>query len=472
METEDLKRIIKDFSNKKILVIGDIILDKYVYGNVSRINPEAPVPIVNVEKEEYHLGGTGNVVSNLESLGGKVMLFSFIGKDSEAEIVKELLDRKNIKYCFDNEVMTIQKTRIIGNNQQIVRIDKEKNLEKIFTKDIKKILLEKAQEADIIVISDYGKGVINQDLMNLLNNHKKKMIIDPKQYDKIDLYKDAYLITPNKRESFEMSKCTAVEQAGEKLKQELNSNILITLGKKGMVLFSDKKLHLPTKAREVYEVSGAGDTVIAALALALASKASLEQAIIISNHAAGIAVEKVGTYSVSLKELEQSFFSDEKKLVNLEDLKKIVSDLKLKNKKIVFTNGCYDILHPGHITILTEASKHGDVLIVALNSDSSIKRLKGEERPFLNQDSRAHIVGNIKGVDYVTLFYEDNIINLLNEIKPDILIKGGDPLPERLISEKQILDTYGGKLVLLPMVKGFSSTNIIEKIRKQENGII
>jgi D-glycero-beta-D-manno-heptose-7-phosphate kinase len=310
-----LKQILKNFQNKKILVIGDIMLDKYFYGEVTRISPEAPIPIVNLLKEKYEIGGAGNVASNITSLGGQATIFAFAGQDEESKILKQLLQKENINHYLNLNKITTCKSRIIANQQQIgLRLDKEETEDKTFNQETKNILLQKAEQADKIIISDYSKGTITQDLINLLHQHKHKIIADLKPKNK-HLYKNLYLIKPNEKEALEMANNNDIHQAGEKLKQEFNSNILITRGNKGMILFSDEIIEIPTYAKEIYDVSGAGDSVIAALALALSSNASLHESAIISNYTAGIAVEKHRTHSVNLEELKQRIFSSNNHLV-------------------------------------------------------------------------------------------------------------------------------------------------------------
>ena len=291
------------------------MLDRYFYGEVSRISPEAPIPVVNLIKEKHEIGGAGNVASNITLLGGEATIFAFAGQDQEALTLKKLLQEKNINHFLNPAKITTCKSRIIANQQQIgLRLDKEETQNKTFNQETKNILIEKAEQADKIIISDYSKGTITQDLINSLHNHKHKIIADLKPKNK-HLYKNLYLIKPNEKEALEMANHEDIHQAGIKLKQEFNSNILITRGSKGMKLFSDEIIEIPTYAKEVYDVSGAGDSVIAALALALSSKATLHESAIISNYAAGIAVEKHRTHSVNLEELKQRIFSSNNHLV-------------------------------------------------------------------------------------------------------------------------------------------------------------
>ena len=299
---KNIEKILQRFKDKKILVIGDLILDIFLEGEVNRINPEAPVPIVELKKESFNLGGSGNVASNISSLGGKTFLFGFTGKDEKAEILKDLMTKSKMDFFLGENSLTSQKTRVIGRDQQLLRFDKEETSKKFFSEILKQKLLQKAEESDMIIISDYAKGVITSDLLRYLFKFSNKIIVDPKPSNK-ELYKGVFLITPNEKESFEMTNSKDFKTAGESLRKELGSNVLITRGERGMALFSDSNLEVPTYAKEVYDVTGAGDTVIAALALSLASGASLEEAAIIANHAAGIAVARKGTYSVKFSEL-------------------------------------------------------------------------------------------------------------------------------------------------------------------------
>ncbi|MFH1307844.1 MAG: bifunctional heptose 7-phosphate kinase/heptose 1-phosphate adenyltransferase [archaeon] len=459
---------INKFKDANILVIGDIMLDKYFEGDVLRISPEAPVPVVHIKEEFHEIGGAGNVASNIASLGGKATIFSFVGNDPEAEILKRLLDQKSITYFFDTTSSTIQKTRVVGKGQQLVRFDKEEASEKMFSNEIKNKIIEKANEANIILISDYAKGAITLDLMNLLSNFKNKIIVDAKPKNK-ELFKGVFLTKSNEKESLTMSSKMNVHEAGQFLNDNLNSNILITRGGKGMVLFSDKTTEIPTYAKEVYDVTGAGDTVIAALALALSVGSSIEEAAIISNHAAGIAVGKKGTYPVSLKELKSKFEYQQMKIVNLDELKRIVEDNKRKGKKIVWTNGCFDLIHIGHVRYMQDAKKLGDILIVGLNSDASVKSLKGQFRPIQSELERAEILSSLEFVDYITIFPESSVEKYLIALKPDIYAKGSDYNLEIMNQdERKAIESYKGETKFIALTEEQSTSKIIKKIK---NGI-
>lgn len=460
--------ILNNFTNKKIVVIGDIMLDEYINGIVERISPEAPVQIVSEKNIFYKPGGAGNVVSNLSSLGGKVSFFSFVGEDNDAEILKNILDKQNVDYFFGIDKITPKKTRVISNNQQLLRIDKENNYPKQFSEKIQKTLLRKVKESDMVVISDYAKGAVTSNLMNLLSDYKKKIIVNPKPVNK-NLYSGVLLIIANENETFQMSGISSLIESGEKLKEEFNSFFLITQGERGMTLFSNGNVDIPTYAREVYDVQGAGDTVISAVSLAVCSGASLEEAALIGNYAAGIAVEKRGTYSVSREELEKRISGTGKKITTLSELEKIINRLRKENKKIVWTNGCFDLFHLGHKYSLEKAKEKGDILIVGLDSDESVRKLKGPERPICPQYERAEILSAIEFVDYVTIFNSGSVPRYLKTLKPDVFVKSkGYTLDTINKEEKRTIEEYGGEIFLLEGIGGLSTTNLIDKIKNNK----
>jgi len=465
-------QIIENFKDKAVLVIGDVMLDKFVYGKVRRISPEAPIPVVRVTKETYMPGGAGNTANNLASLKAFVHLIGVVGDDKEANILKECLNERGINHYLIPQEKTIQKTRLIGEKQQIVRIDYE-NIKKI-EKGNEELILKKIKELidniQVIIISDYAKGCITKELalevIRMANEKNKKVIVDPKSYHK-EYYKNAFLITPNDKESFEMTQEIEIEARAKRLCEELNSNVLITLGEKGMALFENNTLkEFPAVAREVYDVSGAGDTVVATIALALSANASLEEATQLANHAAGIVVGKTGTAPIKREELLVNF-KEKNKIRTREELKEISEEARSKGKKIVTTNGVFDLMHYGHIDILKKAKKLGDILVVGINTDASVKRIKGDSRPILGEQERASIIAALDCVDYVCLFSEDTPNSLLETIKPDIHVKGSDRKMEE-IGEKETVEKNGGKVVLLPIIEGISTTRIINKILKGE----
>ena len=455
---------------KKIAVIGDVMLDEYIFGNITRINPEAPVPVLEFERKEYRLGGAANVANNIFSLGGHCVLIGRIGKDKR---IKKILEDVNIHYDFieDDSLPTIIKTRLMAGTQQLLRLDKEKN-SPITSKDVKKII-KKVRNVDIIIVSDYAKGMITKELMDELRKLKKIILADPK-ITKPELFKKVYLIKPNLEETKKALGVNVrneedVEMAGKFLQKQFDANILITRGKEGMSLFEKNKktLHVPTNTREVFDVCGAGDTVIATIGIALASEHSLEEAIILSNKAAGIAVGKVGNATVTSQELFKKIEKENKKIKNMEDLKLTIKELKEQGKKIVFTNGCFDILHIGHTRLLNFSKQQGDILILGLNTDASIKRIKGPKRPIVNEKERAEILTELESIDYVVFFDEDTPVNIISELKPDIIVKGGDYNPKdyKKMPEAKIVHDYGGKVKIFNTLEGKATTNIIEKIK-------
>jgi len=465
-----MKEIIEGFKNKHIVVVGDIILDKYIYGDVSRINPEAPVPVLNVKKVKYVLGGATNVAANITSLGGRCTIMGQVGKDDAGAKVKELLKEQDIDFnLIENEnFMTIKKTRIVAKNQHVVRVDWEipKEIEEEHVGNVIKSI--KASGCDMIIVSDYAKGTVTKELMDGLKTSDTKIIVDPKPKNK-ELYKGVFLITPNTQESREMTGTKDIEKMGKELVKQLGCNVILTRSEEGVSVFSGEKHHyIPAKAREVYDVTGAGDTFVAAISLAISSGASLSEAALVANHASGISVSKLGTATVTTNELLSNFEMENRKIKTMAEMKKVLDDLRLKKKKMVFTNGCFDILHVGHISLLRQARSFGDALIVGLNTDSSIKKLKGSERPINNQEERAEVLSSLGVVDYIVFFGEDDPCNIISELKPDIHVKGGDydPSDYKNMPEAKVVHDYGGEVKIVDIIDNKSTTNIINRIKE------
>ncbi len=475
----DIHELLEGFPDKKIAVIGDIMLDRYIYGSVNRISPEAPVPVVKQENEFFNLGGAANVASNISSLQGRTYLFGYTGNDKERDILmKELYDNE-IEPCLigvlDN---TILKTRIGNSHYQIVRLDREQEIkagEKLEKKVVEQVF---EIEPDMIIVSDYAKGSISKNLISNLKKQAKdkdvRILVDPKPKNK-ENYKDVYLVTPNLKEALEIAGIENKEkvyEAGRYLQDYFNSNIVLTRGKDGMTVFennSDKAINFPTRAKSVYDITGAGDTVVASMALALCCGLSLEESANFANHAAGIVVSKKGTSTVLREELEELIEGEHKKLKSLEQIKGIVDSEKSKGKKVVWTNGCFDILHKGHVRYLAKARELGDLLVVGLNSDKSVRELKGKDRPIMSQDDRAEILSCLEQVDYVTIFSEKTARNCLKTIQPDIYVKGNDYSLESMDQEeRKIIEDYGGKMSFLDVGSQDSSSRYIEYIRKTE----
>jgi D-beta-D-heptose 7-phosphate kinase/D-beta-D-heptose 1-phosphate adenosyltransferase len=478
---ENLKQIIPRLKDKKVLVFGDLMLDEHIWSKVARISPEAPVPVADVTKIDHVPGGCGNVAVNIAALGGIPYLVGIIGKDSSGEKLRKALKRANISdqhIILDHKRPTILKSRIIAGSQHVVRVDREDRTEVLahlklrLLKKVKKLL----GQVDAIIISDYGKGAVTKEtaqfIISLANKLDKFVAIDPKgnNYAK---YKGASIITPNLNEASQASGIKLenekdIAQAGKDLTKTTKiKNILITRGKDGMSLLSKKDIiHIPAVPREVFDITGAGDTVIAALSLAVASGACLKIASILANTAASVVVGKIGTAPCFLEELEEAVEGHEpitRKIKLRNEIKGIVQALKNEGAKIIFTNGCFDILHLGHVRYLRKAKKLGDVLVVGLNSDHSVRSLKGNDRPYVSELERAEILASLECVDYVVIFSELRPDSLIKNIKPHFHVKGGD-YEISTLPEKKLVENLGGKVIVIPPVEGRSTTNIVERI--------
>jgi len=464
-----------DLSGSKVFVVGDIMLDQFYYGKVSRISPEAPVPIVKITEIIHSLGGAGNVVNNISHLGAYARLLSITGNDQNRSILEELLKKRAIPYSLFTAVYpTVTKIRVIGEHQQVVRLDLEEELEyddalreKFFLK-----IDECIMQSESVVISDYGKNVcspeICQHTIKKAVSRKIPVIVDPKG-DNWEKYRGATMITPNVKElgavagKDMLNEDSPVETYGTAtLKKYDLDHLLVTRSEKGMTLISkDAVRHIPTKAKEVLDVTGAGDTVVATMAVCLAAGIDMYTSTKISNIAAGIVVSKFGTSPIEFYELYHAVNTIENaKLVTLDILHGIVNNAREKKKTIVFTNGCFDILHKGHTYYLKEAKKLGDILIVGLNSDSSVKQLKGDGRPINSENDRAELLTSLESVDYVILFSENTPRRLIETIRPDFLVKGGDYRPEDVAGHE-----FSKKVVIIPFLGGYSSTGYINGMK-------
>jgi len=461
-----------------ILVIGDLMIDHYLWGKCERISPEAPVQVVAIEKETSVLGGAGNVINNLSALGANVSVLSVIGHDANAKELKKMLTEIDVNVedlVVEEGRNTSKKSRIIASQQQVVRYDKE-TTDDILQSSQDKIVENFKRNIDsyeIVILSDYGKGLLTnsltQTLIEIANKHGKRVLVDPKGVD-YSKYSGAYLLTPNKKEAIEASKIAIKDKeslikAIRKLKSECSLDIgLITLSEDGIAIYDNKLTIYPTVAREVYDVTGAGDTVIASLAFALSCGYSIDKAVKFANLSAGVVVGKIGSATATLNEIieyESSLnkSSSASHIKTLEEIELLSKELKKRGKKIVFTNGCFDILHVGHVKYLEEAKSYGDVLILGLNSDKSVRRLKGETRPINSEDDRAYILASLEAVDYVVKFYDDTPYELIKAVKPHILVKGGDYEGKEVIGQ-DIAD----ELRLVNFVEGKSTTKTIERI--------
>jgi D-beta-D-heptose 7-phosphate kinase / D-beta-D-heptose 1-phosphate adenosyltransferase len=483
IKNSKIKHIITEIQNKKVLVIGDIMLDKYVFGCVDRISPEAPIPIINIDRIRLLEGGAGNVLKNLNSLNVRTSFISVIGNDNTGKLLKSRFKKfKNIEYALlqDENRKTTLKTRYIANGQQLFRTDEEtiasldKNLqEKVF--QYFKLFL---RQSDIVIFSDYGKALFIesnfcQKLIKHASKEKKKIIVDPKG-DDFKKYRGSYFITPNSKEAF---KATNIEPKNDNLAKKCgkhiidnkwSKNVLLTRGERGLSLIEkNNSYHFQSNAQEVFDVTGAGDTVIALFSASLANNNSNIDSAIFANMGASIAVKKLGTSSITKEEIYKISNKENKtKIIPYENILEIINELKINKKTIGFTNGCFDLIHSGHIDMLKKAAESCDKLIVAVNSDQSIKRLKGESRPILNLEAREKLLSSLEMIDFVISFKEDTPINLIKIIKPNILFKGADYKTKDIIGANYI-KKIGGKVIRIKLTKNQSTTKLISMLEKK-----
>ncbi len=462
----------------KILVIGDLIIDQYLWGSCDRISPEAPVQIVKVESENVVLGGAGNVVNNLKSLGADVDVISVVSNSKTSEILRDLLHDIGVDTKFlvsQTNRIDSKKSRIVASQQQVVRYDHETSEE--INNESQKYLIDIFKKIvknyEVILLSDYSKGVltkkITESLIKISKKNNIKVLIDPKGLD-YSKYKGAFLLTPNKKEASEATKINIVDDASltkaiVQIKNEFALDVsIITLSERGIAIY-DKSLRThPTVTREVFDVTGAGDTILASLGFAIACGYDIDSAVEFSNLAAGVVVGKIGSSTATLNEIIQhesnlNESSSDKNIKTLDEISILSKELKTKGNKIVFTNGCFDLLHSGHVKYLETAKSFGDILIVGLNSDESVSNLKGNNRPINNQMDRAYILAALEVVDYVVIFDEDTPYELIKIIAPKTLVKGGDYKNKKVIGQ-DIVD----ELKLVKFVEEKSTTQIIKNI--------
>ena len=477
------KNFLDNDHQPRIMVVGDLILDEYIWGSVSRISPEAPVPILETKSENLTLGGAANVANNLVALGCEVHLVGAIGNDEKGDKLLSLIEDKKIssKGIFRFVYRpTTSKIRVIGHNQQILRIDKEDN--RPITEETENKIINFINKTlpgmDIVICSDYRKGILTEKVFSAIThrakNSKKRIIVDPKGSN-FELYQGASIITPNQLEvekavPIKIQDKIDLDRAAEYLLNLTHAeSILITRGKDGMTLYPNKEnpIDIPTHAKEVFDVTGAGDTVVSVLAMALSIGFNYQDSAWLSNMAASIVVGKIGTAVVTLSEIDEYLHEEmlrtSKSVLNLEELTKTVSLAKSVGKTVVFTNGCFDLIHGGHIEFLQKAREKGDLLIVGLNSDESVKSIKGNDRPIKTQKERANIISALKSVDYITIFNETTPEEIIRQVRPDILVKGDDYNKDE-VAGREIVEGYGAKVELIPIVKGLSTTNIVTKI--------
>jgi len=467
------------FNQSRVLVVGDVMLDRYWHGGTHRISPEAPVPVVKVEQLEDRPGGAANVALNAAALGSAAVVIGLTGADEQAEALQLRLESAGILPLFQKEesVPTITKLRVISRHQQLMRLDFEESFESIDLSPLVSLFEKQLPLAGTVVLSDYGKGALRdpQALIQLARQQGVPVLVDPKGRD-FTKYRGATLITPNLAE-FEavVGPCRTERELVEKGQQLLRDleldALLVTRSEHGMTLLraGQSELHLPARAREVFDVTGAGDTVISVLAAALAAGSPLEQAVALANMAAGIVVGKLGTATVSGPELRRAVQREqgvERGVMSEEQLLVALQDARAQGEKIVFTNGCFDIIHAGHVGYLEQARKLGDRLVVAINSDASVTRLKGPGRPINPVERRMAVLAGLVAVDWVTYFEDDTPERLLELFKPDVLVKGGDYSVDQVVGW-EIVQGYGGKVAVLDFLDNCSTTAIVNKIREK-----
>lgn len=464
-------------SKALITVLGDLMLDRYWFGSAKRISPEAPIPVINIQNNEDRLGGAANVALNLRSLEKEVVLAGLIGNDLEGQRFTELCQQNNIQsnVLIQDNFQTITKLRIISRQQHMLRCDFEQPLAvtQLSAQYIQQ-LLALIEKSNIVILSDYQKGFLAdpQQFITHARTHNIPIVVDPKGND-FTKYRGATLLTPNRSE-FEAIVGTASSEddlltKAEQLRHDLNLDaLLITRSEEGMTLIqkNEPPFTIPAKAQDVYDVTGAGDTVIATLVAMMAEGKPLTEATTIANIAASIVVGKLGASQVSIQELNRAITTQERAhhlVLTLDELKDELKNARANNETVVMTNGCFDLLHKGHVTYLNEARKLGDRLIVALNSDASVKRLKGENRPIMDESSRATVLASLSAVDWVIMFDDDTPESVITELLPDILVKGSDYTVDQIAGAQAVLDN-GGTVKLLSFVDGYSTTKAIEKI--------
>jgi D-beta-D-heptose 7-phosphate kinase/D-beta-D-heptose 1-phosphate adenosyltransferase len=482
----ELAAFVERLSHAPVLCVGDVMLDRYVYGTVERISPEAPIPVLLVDRETAMLGGAGNVVRNLVAVGAHPTFLSVVGNDPAGREVSGLIASiEGVEPYLNVErgrVTTI-KARYVASSQQLLRADREMvtPIAASIADDLRRIAAGAMADTGALVLSDYGKGVLTDDLVRglveLARAAKKKIIVDPKGRD-FARYRGASVLTPNRLELAQAagralgSEAELVEAARAIVRECALEAILVTRGSEGMTLVraEEEPLHLPAEAREVFDVSGAGDTVVAVLAGAVAAGLDIADGARLANAAAGIVVGKIGTATASAAEIYgvlhvQDLRTGESKVAEHGQALARVAAWRAEGKSIGFTNGVFDLLHPGHVSLLAQAKAACDRLVVGLNSDASVARLKGPSRPVQNEAARSAVLGSLESVDLVVVFGEDTPIRLIEEVRPDVLVKGADYSIDKVVGA-DVVAKYGGKVMLADLLDGHSTTKTIAKLAR------
>ncbi|MGA2399440.1 MAG: D-glycero-beta-D-manno-heptose-7-phosphate kinase [Steroidobacteraceae bacterium] len=486
MKFDTAFQVLNRFHAARVLVLGDVMLDRFVYGSVERISPEAPIPVVNVERQSDMPGGAANVARNIAAMGARALLLGVVGEDPSAEDLQAqlaLMPSIEMHLVTDPSRVTSVKTRYVADGQQVMRADRESRLP--LAAPIEKVLLEEYREmmaeTEVIVLSDYAKGVLSDSVTRaaiaMARSAGKTVIVDPKARE-FRRYRGATILTPNRLELQTAcgSECATDEQVAAAARGILEQNIcdvmVVTRGKDGMsVIESDgATAHLPTAARQVFDVSGAGDTVVATISLGLAAGAGVADAAALANTAAGIVVGKRGTATVTTGEMIAALTpfdgrGDPQKIFGLDTVLQLARAWREQGLKIAFTNGCFDLLHPGHISLLEQARLSANRLIVGLNADLSIRRLKGPDRPIQSEVARAIVLAAVKSVDAVVIFQEDTPIRLIEALEPDVLVKGADYAVDQVVGAEFVI-SHGGKVVLAELLSGHSTTNTVKRVAR------
>ena len=489
---ENLLKTVTNLGSPKVLVVGDFMLDVYIYGDAMRISPEAPVPVLKVTKNEYRCGGAGSVAADIADLGGRPFCIGVTGDDQNSEILKKKLTEIGADINGLIKVShhpTISKHRLIGlaqhlHRQQLIRMDYEPTepLADEVNEEILQTYKDKLALADIVCLQDYDKGLLSpalcHQMIQMARQSDKMVIVDPSLTSDYSKYLGATVITPNRKETsaavgFEITNAETAAKAAEELAGKFKLDaVVITLDKEGAYLRTeDISQIIPTRGRSVYDVTGAGDMVLATLAITLAAGCDYETAVQLSNITGGIEVEKFGTATVTIEEIANEIVNQKRgisgKVRSIELLLDELTWHRKGKKTIVFTNGCFDVIHKGHVEYLEFCKSQGDVVVVGLNSDSSVKIIKGTARPINNQHDRAVVLAALEMVDYITLFDEPDPLNLIKKVKPDVLVKGEDWAQKGVVG-REFVESLGGKVVLAPLVEGKSSTETIEKMKSLE----
>ncbi len=468
--TNRLLEVVGKLKAPRVFVLGDLILDRYVWGTVSRVSPEAPVQILRVDREEYRPGGASNVVFNLASLGARVAAGGVVGRDAGG---RELLRLLRSRRCDARAVLaepgrpTPVKTRMIAHNQQMLRVDQERTdpIPPSCRRRLLAAALREAARSDLAIVSDYNKGTLPRDLCErFIRSARCPVLVGLKSGD-FRKYAGAAGASLNRAEVLSLSREDGLDGGARKLLRELRLRFLVvTLGDRGMRVYARgaEPITLPAAARQVYDVTGAGDTALAALGIAYASGLAVEECALLANAAAGVVVAKVGTETVTRDELRSQGTGGDghRKIVRLPELRKALAAERARGRTVVLTNGCFDLLHAGHVSVLEWARAKGDVLVVGINSDRSAKALKGDGRPILPQEERARVLAALEAVDYVVLFDEVSVKGLVRALRPDVLVKGGDYAADGVVGRE-----HAGRVELAPHLKGLSTSEILRRIR-------